>query len=54
MKISVVINTFNSERFLDECLRSVRSFDEIVLCDMHSTDRTIAIAESYGCRIVYH
>ena len=21
---------------------------------MHSTDRTIAIAESYGCRIVYH
>ena len=54
MKISVVINTFNSERFLDECLRSVRSFDEIVLCDMHSTDHTVAIAERYGCRIVYH
>lgn len=54
MKISVVINTFNSERFLDQCLRSVSRFDEIVLCDMYSTDGTIAIAEKYGCRIVYH
>ncbi|MDO5383780.1 MAG: glycosyltransferase family 2 protein [Rikenellaceae bacterium] len=54
MKISVVINTFNSDRFLDQCLRSVEKFDEIVLCDMHSTDGTIAIAEKYGCRIVYH
>ena len=54
MKISVVINTFNSDRFLNQCLRSVEKFDEIVLCDMHSTDGTIAIAEKYGCRIVYH
>lgn len=54
MKISVVINTLDSERFLDECLASVRTFDEIVLCDMYSTDRTIEIAERYGCRIVYH
>ena len=54
MKISVVINTFNSERFLDACLKSVATFDEIVLCDMHSTDQTCAIAEKYGCRIVYH
>ncbi|MDD3108874.1 MAG: glycosyltransferase family 2 protein [Alistipes sp.] len=54
MKISVVINTFNSERFLEECLRSVQQFDEIVVCDMHSTDQTIAIAQRYGCRIVYH
>ena len=48
MKISVVINTFNSDRFLNQCLRSVEKFDEIVLCDMHSTDGTIAIAEKYG------
>ena len=45
MKISVVVNTFNSERFLDRCLSSVDGFDEIVLCDMHSTDSTIPIAE---------
>ena len=54
MKISVVVNTFNSERFLDRCLSSVDGFDEIVLCDMHSTDSTISIAERHGCRIVYH
>ena len=54
MKISVVVNTFNSERFLDRCLSSVDGFDEIVLCDMHSADSTISIAERHGCRIVYH
>ena len=54
MKISVVINTYNSERFLEPCLASVQEFDEVVVCDMHSTDRTLALAEKYGCRIIYH
>lgn len=54
MKISVVINTFNSARFLEACLDSVRLFDEIVLCDMYSTDDTLTIAQRYGCKIVYH
>ena len=52
--ISVVINTFNAERHLERVLRSVKDFDEILVCDMHSTDRTIAIAREYGCTIVYH
>lgn len=54
MKISVVINTYNSERYLSHVLEAVKSFDEILICDMHSTDRTIAIAEGYKCTIVYH
>ncbi|WP_026474342.1 glycosyltransferase family 2 protein [Alkaliflexus imshenetskii] len=54
MKISVVINTYNAEQHLDKVLESVKSFDEVVICDMHSTDRTIEIAQKYGCRIVYH
>lgn len=32
--ISVVINTYNAERHLAECLEAVKDFDEIVVCDM--------------------
>lgn len=54
MTISVVIHTYNSEKYLEECLESVKSCEEIVICDMHSTDRTIEIAEKYGAKIIYH
>jgi len=54
MRISVVINTLNSEKYLDQCLASVAGADEIVICDMHSTDRTLEIAARHGCRIVLH
>ena len=53
-KISVVINTYNSERYLDRVLSSVKEFDEIVICDMHSTDRTLDIANRYDCKVIYH
>lgn len=51
-KISVVINTYNAERHLREVLESAKEFDEIVICDMESTDSTLAIAREYGCKIV--
>lgn len=51
-KISVVINTYNAEKFLREVLEAVKGFDEIVICDMESQDSTVRIAEEYGCRIV--
>jgi len=54
MKISVVINTYNAEEFLERVLQSVQSFDEILICDMYSEDKTIAIAQRYNCRIIYH
>jgi glycosyltransferase involved in cell wall biosynthesis len=50
--ISVVINTYNAEQHLEAVLQSVKDFDEIVVCDMESTDRTLDIARQYGCRIV--
>ena len=52
MKISVVINTYNAELHLAECLEAVKDFDEVVVCDMESTDHTIEIARKYGCKIV--
>lgn len=51
-KISVVINTYNAEKHLKTVLESVKNFDEILICDMESTDNTIDIAQKYGCRII--
>lgn len=51
-KISVVINTYNAEKHLEKVLNSVLHFDEIVICDMESSDNTIDIARRYGCKIV--
>lgn len=51
-KISVVINTFNAEKHLRRVLEAVKEFDEILVCDMESTDETVAIAREFGCRIV--
>lgn len=51
-KISVVINTYNAEKHLQQVLDSVKGFDEILVCDMQSTDDTISIAQKNGCRVV--
>lgn len=51
-KISVVINTYNAERDLPRCLAALKGFDEILVCDMESTDSTVAIAQEAGCRVV--
>jgi glycosyltransferase involved in cell wall biosynthesis len=51
-KISVVINTYNAEQHLAAVLKSVKDFDEVLICDMESTDHTLEIAREYGCRIV--
>lgn len=51
-RISAVVNTYNAEKYLDEVLTALKPFDEIVVCDMESTDRTLDIARAHGCRIV--
>ena len=51
-KISVVINTYNARQHLEKVLESVKGFDEVVVCDMESTDHTLEIAKEYGCKIV--
>ena len=51
-KISVVINTYNEENSLGEILEYLKGFDEILVCDMESTDNTVKIAEEFGCRVV--
>ena len=50
--ISIVINTYNAGAQIVPTLESVKDFDEVVVCDMESTDNTVEIARSYGCKIV--
>lgn len=51
-KISVVINTYNAADVLAETLKSLKGFDEIVVCDMESSDNTVEIAKQHGCKVV--
>ena len=50
MKISVVIATYNGEKYIDEQLKSIinqsRKPDEIIICDDASNDNTLNICES--------
>lgn len=46
-KISVCMIVKNEEALLERCLESVKDFDEIVICDTGSEDKTVEIAKKY-------
>ena len=51
-RLSVAIITLNEERNLEACLQSVAFADEIVVVDGGSHDRTRAIAQAAGARVI--
>lgn len=51
-KISVVIHTYNAEKHLDRVLDAVKEFDEVLVCDMESTDSTLDICRRHGARVI--
>lgn len=51
-RISAVVNTYNAERHLQRVLEALSGFDEVLVCDMESTDATVSIALAAGCRVV--
>lgn len=52
-KISVVIITFNEERNISRCIKSVEGVaDEIIVVDSLSSDKTIEISESLGAKVI--
>lgn len=53
-RLSAFITTFNNARTLPACLDSVAWADEVVVLDSYSTDETVAIARSRGCRVFQH
>lgn len=54
LKISVVINTLNEEERIEQAIKSVAWADEIILCDMHSEDKTVEKAKKIGVKVIFH
>jgi len=55
MKLTGVIITFNEERNIERCLRSLKSVcDEIIVLDSFSTDRTAEICQLHQVRFFQH
>lgn len=53
-KISVVINTLNEEKKIEQAVKSVKWADEIIVCDMYSDDKTVKIAKDLGAKVVFY
>ena len=53
-RISVVIAAKNEEAHIAACLESVQWADEIVVVDDGRGDRTVAIAEELGARVLHN
>ncbi len=55
LPISVIILTYNEEKNIEDCLRSVYGWvDEIFIVDSYSTDKTLEIAKKYTDKIYQH
>jgi glycosyltransferase involved in cell wall biosynthesis len=55
MRPTVILLSFNSENTLGATLARARQVsDEIFVVDSYSTDGTVALAESYGAKVVQH
>ena len=53
-KISVVMITLNSEKYLRESLSSCEFADEVLIVDAGSTDATLEIAGEFGVKVFLH
>ena len=55
VRIAAIILTRNEERDLPACLHSLSGLaTEVYVVDSGSTDRTLAVAETYGAQVVTH
>jgi len=58
MKLTIILPTYNNDKTINECLKSIYSQDypkkdyEVLLIDGGSTDKTLKIAKKYPVRII--
>ena len=54
--VSIIIPTYNSEKTLPLCLKSIKRQTyrniEVIVVDSYSTDRTVETAKRYGARVI--
>lgn len=58
VEVSVIVPTFNEEKYIEHCLKHLRNQDidvgyEIIIGDGYSTDKTIEIAKKYADKIIF-
>jgi len=54
MNIAAVILTLNEENDIARCLSSLKWVDEIIVLDSGSTDKTLSVAKTFGCKVFEH
>ena len=56
MKVSVVIPSYNEEKYIGRCLEGIalqiEKPDEVIVVDNNCTDKTVEIAEKFGATII--
>src|SRR6266568_1236632 len=50
--VAAVVITYNAEDTIEECLRSLRWADQVLVVDSESTDRTVELAQRLADRVV--
>lgn len=54
LPISIIICTKNEQNNIEHCLSSVAGFEDVIVVDSGSQDKTTAIAQQYGAKIVQY
>lgn len=52
MKLSVIIPTYNEEKYIADAIKSVSFADEVIIIDSYSNDATIEIAKELNCTVL--
>lgn len=56
IKVDVAVCTYQSEKYLNQCLMSIQKtvpFHKLIVVDHYSTDKTIEIARKYDAEIYF-
>lgn len=56
MKISVVVPSYNEEKYIEECLKAIKNQSmecELIVVDGGSKDKTVDIAKKYADKLVF-
>jgi glycosyltransferase involved in cell wall biosynthesis len=56
IKVDVAVCTYQSEKYLDECLTSIENmvpFNKLIVVDHYSTDKTVEIAKKHKAEIYF-